>query len=110
MTNKMLPNAGDCPGEWPQREDGKSPCGGCGHWVKPFRLVDLRGHLMPSLRLFSFLCDGCVRRLSVPGRYDQHRVIPVSTFVRGMPGSDATKRAHEIRARAKDDPSIERKL
>ena len=97
------PNAGDAP-EWHRDENGNCPCGMCGQWMKPFRLVDVRQHLITSLRAAQFICDGCLRRLANPGRHDAHRPIKLSAFVRGMPGSEATQRAHEIRNQAKTNP------
>jgi hypothetical protein len=102
-------NAGNAP-DWHRDENGNCPCGMCGQWVKPFRLVDVRQHLITSLRAAQFLCDGCLRRLMNPGRHDPHRPIKKSAFVRGLPGSEATARAHGIRQAARDNPKRDTQL
>ena len=103
------PNAGHEP-EWHRDENGNCPCGMCGQWMKPFRLIDVREHMITSLRAAQFICDGCLRRLMAPGRHDHHRPIKKSVFVRGMPGGEATQRAHKIRAEAKVNPKREKSL
>ncbi|TGY87366.1 hypothetical protein E5163_14960 [Marinicauda algicola] len=99
------------PQAWPTDAAGRAPCGACGQWHKPFRLVDVRAHLLTGLRPLSFLCDGCVSRLIRPGRKAERegvRPVPKSAFIRGLPGETATRLAHQLRRTAKDRPELDR--
>lgn len=96
------------PTTWHRDDRGRCPCGMCGKWVQPFRLLDVRDHLVTGLRALQFICEGCQHRLANPGRNDRHKAVKVSVLTRGIPGSEATARAHAIRKKAKTDPVHER--
>ncbi len=100
------PTAADAP-EWHRDEHGRCSCGMCGGWFKPFRLVDVRQHLVKGLRPFAFICDGCVARLIRPGRRVDGKPMKKSVFIRGLPGSKATQLAHVKREQARHKPELE---
>lgn len=108
----MLPTAHDAlvsdPDVLPKDKGGNCPCGSCGQYVRPFRLVDVRSHLFAAVKAFGFICDGCTARVINPGKGSEFRHVPVSAFLRGFPGETANQTARITRAAAKSRPEIEK--
>jgi hypothetical protein len=72
--------------------------------------VDVSAHLLKALRPYGKMCDGCVSRLIRPGRkWTALGIRPVkkSVFIRGLPGTEATRLAHVKRQQAKAKPELD---